>query len=400
MGSCLVKREKIIVNIKNLQNDEDFNSSHKNNSKGIETIQTSNCISYPNNLGKIQWNSQIKKRIDLCTIMPNYNELFSKANSISKDIQKNLSLFLEKGKQNNEKSIFLLKHFIISPPNDYMICPVCEDILLNPFHCTKCNLFICEHCFNETYSQVCEHEKDINLNEYYLNIISILSNESFKCFNSTFGCSAEVSYNSFFYDSKEKFISSFHYKECEYHSENIKCPYTPCDYSGSMLQYKNHLYRCKHKKFICYFCDKIFNFKDFQIHKKNEEIQLKKTSFALPVRLCKCGEMLEWCPEFTNNSELNEKICYQENYCSRNSYYKCSKCSLHICENHSPVPVTRLCGCNQKLMGGIIKKCSVCLKEGGTGWYCNSCEKGVELCENCLADNNEVETCKDTNMSN
>ena len=80
-----------------------------------------------------------------------------------------------------------------------------------------------------------------------------------------------------------------------------------------MLQYKNHLYSCKHKKFICYFCDKIFNFKDFQIHKKNEEIQLKKTSFALPVRLCKCGEMLEWCPEFTNNSDVNEKICYQEN---------------------------------------------------------------------------------------
>lgn len=47
-------------------------------------------------------------------------------------------------------------------------------------------------------------------------------------------------------------------------------------------------------------------------------------------------------------------------------------------------------GCEQKLKGGLISKCSVC-GSGGIGWYCNECEKGVELCESCLNEENEVE---------
>ena len=27
----------------------------------------------------------------------------------------------------------------------------------------------------------------------------------------------------------------------------------------------------------------------------------------------------------------------------------------------------------------------------GIGWYCNECEKGVELCESCLNEESEVE---------
>ena len=68
----------------------------------------------------------------------------------------------------------------------------------------------------------------------------------------------------------------------------------------------------------------------------------------------------------------------------------CPKCSINICVNHAPAPISRLCGCEQKLKGGLISKCSVC-GSGGIGWYCNECEKGVELCESCLNEENEVE---------
>ena len=64
MGSCIVKKNAIIVT-KVTMPETDFYSSQKNPSKGIETIQTSHCLKMHSSKSKIQWNSIIKKQIEL-----------------------------------------------------------------------------------------------------------------------------------------------------------------------------------------------------------------------------------------------------------------------------------------------------------------------------------------------
>ena len=73
-----------------------------------------------------------------------------------------------------------------------------------------------------------------------------------------------------------------------------------------------------------------------------------------------------------------------------NFYYYCDNCNKLICEAHAPPPICRVCGCGEKLKGGIIEKCSICKIEGGIGWYCNLCLNGIEICENCLEKYNEI----------
>ena len=64
MGSCIVKKNSIIVT-KVTMPETYFYNSQKNPSKGIETIQTSNCLKMHSSKSKIQWNSIIKKQIEL-----------------------------------------------------------------------------------------------------------------------------------------------------------------------------------------------------------------------------------------------------------------------------------------------------------------------------------------------
>ena len=64
MGSCIVKKNSIIVT-KVTMPETYFYNSQKNPSNGIETIQTSNCLKMYSSKSKIQWNSIIKKQIEL-----------------------------------------------------------------------------------------------------------------------------------------------------------------------------------------------------------------------------------------------------------------------------------------------------------------------------------------------
>ena len=378
MGSCIVKKNSIIVT-KVTMPETDFYNSQKNPSKGIETIQTSNCLKMHSSKSKIQWNSIIKKQIELSGIIPNYTELYLKANYISDMVKINISLYLNDEKNTSTKKV-KLKELMTNTPDDNLICPICDDVFLNPVHCVKCNLFICEHCFKETNRKICEHEIDTEPNDYYKYITSSISNEKFKCVNQKYGCYTDIEYSSFFYDENTKKISSLHYKQCEYLIENEKCTNPFCKFKGTIAQLKHHLLTCQFKRLSCHFCKQIYSLEDFQSHHCHEE---KHNSLALPIRYCRCGAVLIWKTSLTVE-------CYKEKICSNESFYYCPKCSINICDNHAPAPISRLCGCEQKLKGGLISKCSVCGGEG-IGWYCNECEKGVELCESCLNEESEVE---------
>ena len=61
----------------------------------------------------------------------------------------NISLYLNNEKNTDTKKV-KLKELMTNTPDDNLICPICDDVFLNPVHCVKCNLFICEHCFKET----------------------------------------------------------------------------------------------------------------------------------------------------------------------------------------------------------------------------------------------------------
>ena len=190
-------------------------------------------------------------------------------------------------------------------------------------------------------------------------------------------------------------------------------------------KFKEHIYtKCKYKKFYCIICKNVINnFEEISEHEcftgKNK---LNSLCSCHPFRNCiNCGKTLIWNNniKYKNNKNykiennkfnkiLNKKINdkqqinktknKKEKYCyhllnyheKENFYYYCDNCNILICETHAPPTISRVCGCGEKLKGGIIKKCSICKIEGGIGWYCNLCVNGIEICENCLDKYNEI----------
>lgn len=106
MGSCIVKKNAIIVT-KVTMPETDFYSSQKNPSKGIETIQTSNCLKMHSSNSKIQWNSKVQKNLELSEIIPNYSDLYLKAHYISNEVKNNIILYLNNEKDTRIKRITL-----------------------------------------------------------------------------------------------------------------------------------------------------------------------------------------------------------------------------------------------------------------------------------------------------
>lgn len=362
MGSCISTRTPIIVSHLSASSDK------KSPSKTIETIQTSSCPNvHHTTKNKSQFASQIQKQFDLSNIETNGSL------SISNQTLINLSLFKQGHHPSNR---IRLLDLITSPHSNKALCQICDDILLSPFHCIKCNLFICEHCFTESNKKICEHVKDEDINDYYKNILTQLSNATFRCINYSYGCNSNVEYSTFYYDENKKEIFSLHEKICEYHTEREHCTNPQCDYYGSIAQLKLHLNSCEHSQFECHYCKSTLPRIQLQNHNCKESNN--QSSFYLPLRYCRCGSLLEW-----KSNSFHPIRCYSEKVCSNTSFYFCSKCSVFICDVHAPVPISRLCGCGQRLKGGIIKECNVCKGEG-IGWYCNKCEKGISLCERCL----------------
>ena len=159
-------------------------------------------------------------------------------------------------------------------------------------------------------------------------------------------------------------------------------------------KYKEHIYtNCKYKKFYCIICKEIINnFTKILNHKCfTGENKLNSLCSCIPLRNCiKCGKTLIW----NDKKEINNKKenCFKLlNYHENEKYYfYCDNCNIKICQNHSPPPICRVCGCGEKLKGGIIQKCCICDNLGGIGWYCNLCNNGIEICENCLDKFNEI----------
>ena len=128
MGSCFVKKNTIIVTKVTIPETDFYSYSQKNPSKGIETIQTSNYLKMHSSKSKIQWNSKIQKNLELSGIIPNYSELYLKANQISDKIKISINVYLNKEKETKKLK---LKDFMINTPADNFICPIF--FLLNCF---------------------------------------------------------------------------------------------------------------------------------------------------------------------------------------------------------------------------------------------------------------------------
>ena len=375
MGSCISNKQQILVNI----SKETLNSfPHK--------TQTS-----PTNVSNLH-KPQMRSSSSDCK----YPELLSKANSFDSKIINNIKNY--KSQIHHKQSQILsnknkiLKHIITSQLSKNIICVICNDILLHPKHCTKCNLFVCEHCFNETNHNICEHVEDTNINNYYLSLNETLMKLTFKCFSYENGCDVAVEYKDMYYDSKVNEISSHHYETCKYAPKKEHCLYLNCGFStDNMNIYKKHIVTCKHKEFRCLICSCTVNAEEVNTHKC--VIDKKKMLWLLPLRLCKCGKELKWigCFGKEDNMWKLSEVC-QDNraHCIEEFYYYCSQCEVKYCSNHMSVPVVRVCGCLEKLKGGIIEKCLVCFKEGGIGWRCTLCERGNEICETCLDEFNEL----------
>ena len=374
MGSCISNKQQILVN----------NSKESQNCFPRKT-QTS-----PTNVSSLH-KHQVRSPSHC-----KYPELLSKANSLDSNIINSINNFKSQSNCKRSRSLpcenKVLKNIMISQPSSNIICIICDDVLLHPKHCIKCNLFVCEHCYNETNLNVCEHIEDTNMNSYYSSVNETLVKLTFKCFSYENGCNVVVGYNDIYYDSKVHEMSSHHYERCEYAPTKQHCLYLNCGFSADdMNLYKKHILSCKHKEFKCLACGCTVTAGEVNKHKCG--IDKKKTLGMLPLRMCRCGKELKWigCLGKDDNVWKVSDVCGDKrSHCVEKVYYYCSHCTVKYCANHVPVPVARVCGCMEKLKGGIIEKCLVCFKEGGIGWRCTLCERGNEICETCLEELNEL----------
>lgn len=386
MGSCIANKQQIIVTT---SKESENTFPHKTQTN--PTNNTNNPHHKPKTHSIISTTNPHVKRNSK---VPNYNELLSKANSFKSKIITNINDF--KSQLNITKTFEyknkILTNIITSTPNSDMICILCDDILLHPLHCIKCNLFICEHCFTQTKHQICDHIVDPSLNEYYANIKEMLSKLTFKCFNYEKGCDVVLEYNDMYYNTNTNEVASLHYAKCSFAPMKEHCTYINCTFTTDNIKvYKQHVYKCIYKEYKCILCDNIV--KRNEVNKHQCVLTKNKALFLVPFRICKCGKQLKWITSFQNEEQICKvsDICNNNSHCVDEYYYYCSYCNMKYCLNHMPIPVMRVCGCCEKLKGGIIKRCSVCFKEGGIGWRCTSCEKRNEICEGCLESFNELQ---------
>lgn len=312
-----------------------------------------------------------KERVSLQSITTNYFGLLRKSEIIPEAI----SLKLKQLKPNFIVPETKLKDLLVISPEDYMICKVCKDILLNPQLCSKCKLFICSHCLEKTET-ICKHSFVKELNDYYNNIIEILSTEEFKCFNWKNGCAYLVNYSKITYDKIHNRYMTKHEQQCIHKLE--KCFNPNCNYQAYSQDYREHLRKCPYSSFFCFYCKERFFRTEIDNHAC---FNSKPMGFSLPIRYCECGAILEWIVRDKENEDDLNRGRY---------YYNCNNCNDTKKERQYPPPIAKVCGCFSKLKGGIIYHCIGCSADGGIGWSCNLCGNRISICEYCITDKLEI----------
>lgn len=170
-------------------------------------------------------------------------------------------------------------------------CPICLEILNNPFECEICGCLFCEFCIqNWLKAKECCPMKctELKIKRADINARKLLNVIVLKCQNFP-----DCSFTSNYWDLFE------HEEKCPY--QRIKCPNKPCKFSAKYSELKTHLKTCIYGRIECAFCNAVLSRKEFDEHLHTH--QIKKTFYKKVCNFCGSSENLRRCT-------CNEVLCF------------------------------------------------------------------------------------------
>jgi len=216
----------------------------------------------------------------------------------------------------------------ISLISDIIECPICYEIVKDPYECETCGTLFCEECIIEWSKKKikcpsgCSNFKYTKVKKTNKKLLDIVK---LKCQNFP-----DCKYESSYWNIIE------HESKCEF--QKIKCPNPPCSFKGHFIKLKEHLKQnCYYICFKCGFCQCMIYKKDFQKHL--EEHYNEKTFFILECSYCGSSENLRKCickKSICSRCLIDQKnleckqTCYlfQNNSRFTSGIYNCSKYPL------------------------------------------------------------------------
>lgn len=139
-----------------------------------------------------------------------------------------------------------------------LLCFVCKKLVINPLHCTDCQILYCERCGYENPERTCQKCKSKKLsNKIPPSQMVTLSKYNIYCKSKNSGCQLILFY--------ENLLE--HQEHC--HHERLLCIFPQCYERIKRKHFPYHIKNCAFRLIKCKFCYKDFNYRELRVHSVN-----------------------------------------------------------------------------------------------------------------------------------
>ena len=213
--------------------------------------------------------SSNKKNLNLNSLNFNYNSNNINNNNNNNNNNINLekkalelfsSLFKISDATKNQSNIpFKLSPYYLKSTIEQIICPICNDIPLNPISCQTCGNIFCTNCIKNLNKCPfkCNNNHQFRLKKIDRILQNVINTFKFKCLFNKMGCKEEILYCDYYH----------HITNCDY--GDYYCTTENCNFHNTKKNCIFHAKQCGLKIDKCKFCkDFMEKYKLFEHEKK------------------------------------------------------------------------------------------------------------------------------------
>ena len=203
---------------------------------------------------------------------------------------------------------------------DYITCPICLNVVLDPVCCSQCTVTMCKICIDEWVKKKnscpnrCENYKENKLDRLAAKLLSTIK---IKCVNFSKKCEEIILY--------ENYIN--HIKECKF--TTAECNFCKSEFAAGLIE--AHVQECDFEFIQCKNCDLKFKKKDMTAHiniaHSDKFINCKYCSFRVNERLLQshyniCDKNITICDycELVVNDKHNLNNCIENTSSLKTKY--------------------------------------------------------------------------------
>ena len=183
---------------------------------------------------------------------------------------------------------------------DLIKCPICLNILNNPYECELCGSLFCEDCIQNWLKNKpnCPMRcQELKIKRANVNARKLLNVIELRCQNHP-----DCNFSGKYWDLLS------HEEKCKF--QKIECPNNICKFKGNFSDLKNHLTICEFGNIQCGFCKSKIPRNDMNEHlnnhQKNNTFFIKSCSLCgsdQDIRRCICNECI--CANCLEENEFN-----------------------------------------------------------------------------------------------